>query len=248
MSWRNTGLWYRQKTSNHFTARRSCLFAWLAFPEESVLAGGKSEDTNIFMKCELMLERQNLKRFALPADSEFKVKELSVKDAPPRSNEAQKVHDSLAPRQHCSCNPMYVSMRVFGISAQLWKGPHSQIMAQGFVSRLCTVAPCEAKKHFTEHQVSAQMTSSLEFATVVIRSLVQGTQLTQKNVMIMYNRHPYHGNMELGAVFTSMELEWKGPHLAALTLGADAKAVSFAKQQVRQELFQALSLLHHELS
>lgn len=41
----------------------------------------------MFLNCELLVERMNVDRFSLPQESEFRVKELSLKGASPRSCE-----------------------------------------------------------------------------------------------------------------------------------------------------------------
>jgi len=47
---------------------------------------------NIFTCCELYVERQNMDRFTMLAESDFKIRELMQKGAAPRSHEPGKKH------------------------------------------------------------------------------------------------------------------------------------------------------------
>ncbi len=47
---------------------------------------------NIFLNCELFVERQNCEKFSMLGESDFKVKELTVKGSSPRSHESGKKH------------------------------------------------------------------------------------------------------------------------------------------------------------
>ena len=187
----NSCLDLRSKKSPHHTVKRSSLTAWLAFAEDSVPISSKAktalkkdpENTNVFLTCELMTERQNVEHFMLPAENEYSAKELSIKGSAPRS------HDD--------------------------------------------------KKHWTEAQVSAQLTGDPSFGFVVIDGLRKGTSLGQKNMLIVYNRYPYHGNVEWAIFQMQTRPDYKGPMMASLSISPDVKAVNFAKQQVHQNLYKA---------
>ena len=165
--------------------------AWLAMtadtvPHTSAITALKADapNTNGFLLCSLLIERQNTERFPLPSESEYRVKELAVKGAPPRSHEP-------------------------------------------------------SKKHFTDSQIAAQMTADPAFALVILKALQDGTKSTRKNMMIVYNRYPYHGTLEYATFLLQSNQEYKGARVSSFSASSDAHAVVFAKQHLKQKLFEA---------
>jgi hypothetical protein len=65
---------------------------------------------------------------------------------------------------------------------------------------------------------------------------------SSQDCMIIYNRHPYHGNVEIAAFQAMMSPSWTGPRLATFSPSNEASSVVFAKRQINSELYEALSL------
>jgi hypothetical protein len=59
---------------------------------------GCPKSVNIFTSCELYVERQNLERFSMLSECDFKIRELMQKGAAPRSHEPGKKHFTDSPQ------------------------------------------------------------------------------------------------------------------------------------------------------
>ncbi len=98
----------------------------------------------------------------------------------------------------------------------------------------------DTKKHWTDAQGAAQVTGHEQFGISMLENLWRGTPLNSKSLLVLYNRYPYHGNVELATITMQNNPEYKGPRLAALGICPDTKAVNFARQQLHKRLFEVL--------
>ena len=97
----------------------------------------------------------------------------------------------------------------------------------------------EGPRHWTERAMSAQQTGSESFATVVLSSLFNGVQCSTKQLGIIFNLTPYHGNVETQAFELVLSQSWTGPRLCSFSATWEAQMLTMSKKSVKDYVFRA---------